>query len=392
MKKFKGVISFILAAALIFGCTSVFASAYSDEIITTWDDVYHYVGKMTPGENTVTSNTDYSGDYFSFNAENEGYYVFSYNGESEIYGVCHLYKNYSSHYEEIWGAVNADTANLIYLESGENLIGVWYNGESEKSEKIKVEYAGREMTDFNFDAGTEYPIILCCDVTDDGHEYMRICGFSFTFDSEKTIDFPGVTEYFEYYAPEGIKAGENEVKLIVEEKEFPKTLKAAHIRDYIEKVELADGGISEVVYYNGSVMGTGSLEFRITYTDGTVITAGEYDEISLRNGSPDKYTLYCDYYNGKGLVQIGTNDMLEFTYESREASFSENLSVFFSDIKYEFNYISRIPAKAEELLEQDSAADTLREFGEFVSFVNNNFFYAIGDIFENLVLLFATIS
>lgn len=395
MKKIKGIISFILTAALIFGCTSVFASAdYADKIMTVWGDEYFYSGNLTEGENDTTVKSDGAADYFVFDAETEGYYVVSFNEAGPVYSLCELEKAYSSSYEENWGVIGDGNKEVFYFDSGENYIGAWSDKSEGKSVKIDIEYAGKEITDITFAAGTDYPLIYGSDIVDEEYyiSLIYIHGFALTFDSENTVDFSDAGEYFDYYTENSIEFGENEIEIEVEGKRFSKTVNVADINDYIEKIEIAGGEVTESVYYDGCSEGVGSFEFKLTYTDGTVVTVENYDEIGLGNGAPYKYQLFCDLYEGEGVVFIGTNELLYFTYDSKEVTFAENLRHFFSNIGYEFGYISRIPKMAEELLGHDSAADTLRAFGEFVSFVNNNFFYAIGDIFEHLVMLFETVS
>ena len=220
----------------------------------------------------------------------------------------------------------------------------------------------------------------------------RLTIFALNFDTGKTVELNGVREYFNCYSDEEIVIGENNVEIEVDSKKFAKTLTVAKATDFIEKVEVVSGDIYQKEYYDGGVEGTYDLTLKVTYTDGTSITARIGDEISLKNGNPNNYRVSCWPYEGTASVKIANHEFLEITYEKETASLAENLKLFASNIKNEFYYISRIPARAEEIFNQNSAADTLRAFGDFVSFVNNQFLYAIGDIYTNIVMLINSVS
>lgn len=392
MKKFKSVISVILAFVMLLGCTSVFASAaHPDKIETVWGYEYFYAGEVALGDSYVKSEEADKYYYYVFNAENDGYYSFDYDSSGNICWLYFFEESYSGYYNEVFDSIYGSGKQLIYLESGDNYIGFSLYEPSDEAEKLSIEYMGSEITDISFDAGTEYPLIMDYDIYS-GSNKISLEDFCLMFDIGKKAEFREAGEYFYCYCEEDVVIGENNFEIEVDGKLFKKTLTVAHITDYIEKVELVSGTIDEKIYYNGSIEGTDTVTLKITYTDGTSVVVNSGDEISLKNGNPYTYNVYVWSYGDTAEVVIAGYEFLEITCNSTEASFTENLGLFFSDIAYEFNYIKRIPERAEELLEQESAADTLREFGEFVSFVNNNFFYAIGDVFELLVMLFGTIS
>ncbi|MBQ8762485.1 MAG: hypothetical protein IJZ07_00080 [Clostridia bacterium] len=392
MKKFKTIISLLLAAVMLIGCTGISAfAAYPDKITTLWDEDFYLAGEISLGETSVSAEENYSYYYYVLNAENDGYYSVNYDYNGEIGWIYIFEEWYSNHYGQKQPVVSENCQQIIYLYAGENYVGVCFDEIKGISEKISIEYMGAEITDITFDAGTEYPLILESDIYN-GSSYIKLYDFALNFDTGKTVELNGVREYFNCYSDEEIVIGENNVEIEVDSKKFAKTLTVAKATDFIEKVEVVSGDIYQKEYYDGGVEGTYDLTLKVTYTDGTSITARIGDEISLKNGNPNNYRVSCWPYEGTASVKIANHEFLEITYEKETASLAENLKLFASNIKNEFYYISRIPARAEEIFNQNSAADTLRAFGDFVSFVNNQFLYAIGDIYTNIVMLINSVS
>ncbi len=393
MSKFRKLISALLASVMLFGCASVMASAaHPDKIPTYWDE-YFYKGELNLGETTVFCNEDSWYDYYVFNAPDDGYYTIEYDASSigGIYGVCLLEKESLNYYYENSG-VTADQGrlSLFYLYEGENYIGISFGKIMPNGDKVDIEYIGSEITDISFDIGTEYPMILGADIEYYGSAHVR--EYSLTFDGEKTVDFNKATnQWLDCYYDGELVPGENEIEIEFEGKMFSKTVTVAEITDYIEKVELIGGGVEETVYYDGSAMGNVNVDLKVTYTDGTSINANIYEDISLKNGNPNLYNIYLDTSNGQASVGIAGHEYLRFECEIKQASFGENLELLISNIAYQFNYVHSVSYYFEDMLNQDSAADTLRAFGEFVSFVNNQFMYAIGDIFEHITMFVKTL-
>ncbi len=395
MSKFRKLISALLAAVMLFGCASAMASAtYPDKLTTYWDAEYYYKGELTLGESTVFCDEDSFYNYYVFNASDEGYYTIGYNDDGGVYEIVTLEKSSiigGNYYDESYGVTgNQEGLSLFYLYEGVNYIGVCFGAIMPKGDKINIDYMGAEITDINFDAGTEYPLILREDMDEYGS--MRVRDYTLTFDTEKTLELVNATDrWFDYYCDKEITVGENEIEIEFGEKTFSRTVTVAEITDYIKKVELASGGIEEIVYYDGSLYGSSDITLKVTYTDGTSENVYAFEDVSLRNGNPYLYYIYLDTYDGHASVEIAEHEYLSFEYEIKQAGFGENFELFISNIGDEFRYITSIPYYAEDIFNQDSVADSLRAFGEFVSFVNNQFMYAIGDIFEHITMFVQTL-
>lgn len=162
------------------------------------------------------------------------------------------------------------------------------------------------------------------------------------------------------------------------------------VTDYIEKIEVVGGDLEYVVYYDEcSISVADNMLLRITYTDGTTQDVYPNEKIALGNDDSELYTVYLNIYYSEETygIRVAGYDFLKNKYEIRMATAEENFRHFLTEIKYEFSYIERIESYAQEVTEQDSVADTLRAIAKFVSFVNNEFLYAIGEITEETVLL-----
>lgn len=167
------------------------------------------------------------------------------------------------------------------------------------------------------------------------------------------------------------------------------------VTDYIEKIEVIGDDLEYVVYYDEcSSFADGNPMLKITYTDGTTQEVSPGDEIKLGNDNSESYIVYLNIYYFKGTynISVAGYDFPENKYKIRTATEDENYRHFLSEAKHEFGYIEQIEFYALELANQDSVADTLRAIAKFVSFVNNEFLYAIEEIAEDAVLLIKSVT
>ena len=402
-KAFKSIVSVLLALVFTFSCATVIFAAENESIRTSYGREFGYAGKLELGKTSIRVNNDEL-LYYTFNAENDGYYVITYPDaikENEV-AVAWSLEKINGIYEEVDGCYTDLNSGLFRFEAGTNNIGIIFAVEyEEENAEIEIEYLGSEITDISFPVGTEYPLINNIDIMHNYSEYyaLNLKTFSLVFDSGKTKEY--VYSYYIYLdctVDGSLKKGENTVIIDFNGKQFAKTLTVADAADYVEKIELIGDGMKVVKYYNNNYDEDASSQFKITYKDGSSVTAKIDDEIDLKTGNPETYTLVCRYSEyGEleeeelyGTIRLAGRDYAEFEVEICEASVSENLKLFYEEISDEFYYVSNIGYEASKIFEHDSAADTLREIGRFVTYVNNNFFYAIGDIFEQLTMLIAS--
>lgn len=402
-KTLRSIVSVFLILILVFGSATAALATEKGSIETSYGREFRYAGKLELGKTSIKVNNDEL-LYYSFTAENDGYYIITYPEaieDNQVAGVWSLEKMYGE-YAEVDGCFADLNSSLFFFESGIKNVGIIFALEYEaQNAEIEIEYLGSEITDISFPDGTDYPLINNIDIMHNYSEYyaLNIKTFSLVFDSGKTKEYASSYYNYLYCTVEGsLKKGENTVVIDVEDKKFTKTITVAEATDYVEKIELVSDSMKVVRYYNNRYDEDTTAQFKITYKDGSTVTAKIDDEIDLKTGNPDTYTLVCRYSEyGEledaelyGAVRLAGHDYLELEVETCDAAASENIKLFFEEIGDEFYYVSNIGYEASKIFEQDSAADTLREIGSFVTYVNNNFFYAIGAIFEQLTMLMAS--
>ncbi len=398
MKKvLKSVFAAVLAFVLALGRAAA-GFAVENDTIELWHGIsFGYAGELSLGSTIVEVNND-EYVYYNFDAENEGYYVVTYPQSIDGNDVVKswLIEKNGAMYSEYEGLVYDLNSSVYYFESGVNIIGLVFAAEYEaENAEIEIEYLGSEIIDLAFPNGAEYPLINQSDLIKiDSEEYLlNIKSITLVFDSGKTKECS--PDYVYCVFKNVLKKGENKAVVKFEGIIFNKTLIVAEANDYVEKIELVDGAMKVLTYYNGDYEEDTDAQFRITYKDGTQTTAKIYDEIDLKTGNPEKYTLvmrYSDYGSLEdeelyGTVRLAGFDFAELEVELVKASASENIKYFFEEISDEFDYVSKIGDYAAGVFAQDSVADSLREFGVFVTYVNNNFIYAVGDILEQISML-----
>lgn len=401
-KKMNSFIALLLTIVMVLCPVSVIA-AENESIRTSYGREFGYAGNLKLGETSIKVNNDEL-LYYTFNAENDGYYVITYPEaieENEV-AVAWSLEKINGMYEEVDGCYTDLNSGLFRFKAGTNNIGIIFAVEyEEENAEIEIEYLGSEITDISFPGGTDYPLINNIDIMHNYSEYyaLNLKTFSLVFDSGKTKEFDYTYyNYLDCTVDGSLKKGENTVIIDFNGKQFTKTLTVADAADYVEKIELIGDGMRVVKYYNNRYDEDTTSQFKITYKDGATVTAKIDDEIDLKTGNPETYTLVCRYSEyGEleepelyGTIRLAGHDYAEFEVEICEASVSENLKLFYEEISDEFHYVSNIGNEASKIFEQDSAADTIREIGSFVTYVNNNFIYAISDIFEQFAMLIAS--
>lgn len=399
-KAISSIISVFLILTLVFGSAITVFAAEKESIVTSYGREFGYAGKLELGKTNIKVNNDEL-LYYSFTAESDGYYVITYPKaiEGNQVAVVWSLEKVNGEYEEVDGCFTEPNFSLFRFESGVKNIGIIFAIEYEaQNAEIEIQYLGSELTDISFPDGTDYPLINNIDIMHNYSEYyaLNIKKFSLVFNSGKSKEI--VSSYYNYLdcTVEGsLKKSENTVVINFDDKQFTKTLTVAEATDYVKKIELVGDNMKVVKYYDNRYDEDTTAQFKITYKDGSTVTAKIDEEIDLKTGNPNTYTLVCHYTEyGEledselfGAIRLAGHDYLELEVEICKASASENIKHFFEEIGDEFHYVSNIGNEASKIFEQGSAADTLRQIGSFVSYVNNNFIYAIGDIFEQFTML-----
>ena len=244
-KTIKTIISIILAALMAAGSLTAFADEADKSII--WNETeYTYAGELEEGSQKISTTNENTCFYFNFNAENAGYYLFSYDyldfygvsvPESVNDGVANGLKDRKSSSKKTTGT------DLYYLEKGVNVIGVRnpYDTKIEKA-SLKIEFLGDKVADISYDQAELTDLILNYDCMASENagvdELVFYPSIAVTFSSGKTInyDYYGVDAQFE----NGFEPGEHEITIDFFDYSEQATFSAYPITHFVKKAELAN--------------------------------------------------------------------------------------------------------------------------------------------------------
>ncbi len=391
-KTLKSILAAMLAIILAFGATTAAFAA---------ENLYVNGGELKIGENTVTVPEDDYFAYYTVNIENEGYYHLSYDGDKAVMWGTYGYLDEDGEYWDFEGVASESGSQLFYLESEENIIGLYFDRDAtEKTETVNFDYLGAEITDIKAASGTEYGVILDYDLWGYGgngnYEYWAY-DVDLYFGEDKALNFEEV--YVGFKADGKLEEGVNDIvyKFIGDSEEaceIPGTIEAYNITHYIEKIEVNNPeDITVIEYYDGycDIAYGDKASLTVTFADGKSQTlAMDEDSIDIRSGNPGLYYVYC-YVDEDGhfCVDIANHEYVNIAIEKKSATAAENFGALADDYSYEFRwYFYRVGAYFNDIKNQDSVADTLRAIGCFVSYMNNNFLYIISDLFEDIMLIF----
>lgn len=350
-KTLKTLIAVILAMIIATGSMSAFAAGETIVLdLQDWKDEYFYSSQLTEGENSINLSGDELYFYHEFEAEKDGYYIVETNPE-HIWWIAVAEKNSSGRYidEALTDYTNIsyeeeNEKNLFFLEKGSYIIFTDRNEEFDGKTTLGIEYAGAEITGFDFEGGVKYNLIPQVNIiyfyyeeNEDYNLFYFIPGNStLSFDSGKTYDTD--IEFLEYKSESEITEGENTITFEIAGKTFEKTVLVQGVEHNIKSVEVKnfDKYDTVKVYYDGCIktddIDFSDLEFIVEFSNGEkkTIAADEMQTtIELPNGNPVSVNLYYEYdmdENGNICFDIWVHDKeyAVLPVEVIEASTNEN--------------------------------------------------------------------
>lgn len=338
-KTLKSIMAAILAVMLAFGGLTAFAADESDTAPNTieWDyygdTIYpEYAGELTEGENTVACDNDGSEYfYFTFNAENAGFYEISYS-YYDMDGYIFAPESYSdgkaqNEADGFWFESEDELdCTLYYFEKGEQIIGMYLFYAESENIKIAVNYYGESVE--SIEAGE---LLNSDDVyfySDDDASYVDIYSdVTITFSSGKTIERSDI--YCTSEAEELVK-GDNNVTTHICGKEFDFVINVAFVADFIADIEISniEDYLFMTEYYNtyDCVYPYGETA-TVTFTDGTKKNFVFGDEgITLPNGKevwPDAY-FSVENDDAKLIIYVADTDLKFYDAEIKDAPLGDN--------------------------------------------------------------------
>ncbi|MGN0546906.1 MAG: hypothetical protein ACI4I3_06195 [Acutalibacteraceae bacterium] len=362
-KRVKSFISLFLAFLMIVGISTVNAfSAY--EPIEREDTYYEYAGEFGLGRQTVKEVewgdeiSNYS-VYYSFIAEHDGYYSFTYNKmhNSTWYGIFSE-QNYDAELSYTYSpdSTEQNLSKIFYLEAGEYFFfaDVYW---SIVDVNIFAEYLGEKVSEIKF----KHDLLMDCDCfyysySDSETNILIDATATIIFDSGKTFDFGNKEICDGYHQSDSLKAviasepieGENRITVFFLNQQIETTVTIHTLSYYVNDVDVSNIDYyleNAVEYYN---------YFDIEYPYGETVTVtfnnGTSDDfvfstyannnfVTFPNGQKYSVNFWCfdtyDFadFNGYMQVDICYNTIKEFKINSPKASFSENIRVLNEDNK-----------------------------------------------------------
>ncbi len=347
----KKLLSIILAA-LILTCP---LCSFATEAVQTldWyfcDDpdycepwVYNYKGEVTLGENTLVYTEDDYCDYYTFNAENSGYYYVECNDEEiEWFAFPEEIQNGKAYFEaEGWFVSGSDIEKkAVYkLDAGETVLGIDYSWYAEITDyySFKIEYLGNTITDIIVDEGALDNLIIDIDVYDHDYSYI-FSDVEVVFSEEKSVVFPDEAVEIWQIGYDWSK-GENEAVISYMEFEKNVIVTACELTNVITDVEfvnLDEYKNVQTSYNDPWYEHIYGAELVFTLADGTKIEADSNEtEIIELNGR--EYYFYVTYeYNSSDDVDImiAVEGIALKTYKCNvtKTTLAENTKYLFNDI------------------------------------------------------------
>lgn len=353
-RRVKSFISLFLSFMMIVGISTVNAfSAY--ETIEREDTNYEYAGEFSLGRQTV-KEVEWGDEisnyyvYYSFIAEHDGYYSFTYNEmhNSTWYCVCGKQNYDEMPYTYSLDSSEQNLSKIYYLEEGEYFFFVdlyW----SMVDVNITAEYFGEKVSEIKF----KHDLLLDCDCFyypyPDSKSNMKIdANATIIFDSGKTIDFGNNEICDGYNQSDSLDAvissepveGENTITIFFLNQQIETTATVHTLSYYIKDVEVSNIDYyleNAVEYYNYYDIEypygeTVTVTFKNGTSDSFVFsTYSSNNFVTFPNGQKYAVDFWCfdSYYlgdfNGYLRVDIFYNTIKEFKLNGQKASVSENI-------------------------------------------------------------------
>lgn len=399
-KSLRKILAAVLITVMAFSSFTAFA-AEDKESITLWSDiVLPYAGELKEGESQFDLSEGNGNAYISFTAEKDGYYAFT--GETEGYYYTNWLRplaeeeegKYDYGVSRIFHSVDEwEITTVYYFEAGDIIFGIFLEGADASTVDITSEYMGTEMTNIDFSAGIEYPMISEYDLEPTVYEapgysyYFYVRDLVVTFDSDKVIGNENGLNNILYCSSETeMTDGEYTVNVYFADKTFEKTIEVRPVTAYIEKIEAIDPEkFYGVEYYDGDRFYLGcNATYNVTFTSGETVQVGSETDFEVPGLNRELWISRNYNETSEGAVveiEVLDYEFAEYPCEIKPAEASENFSHMAEECS---SIISRFAWECEWLYnrmeEAESKADTLRAWGVWISHINNNLIYILGDL------------
>lgn len=407
----KTAVAMLLAIIIACGSMVAFAATPADIQcnLTDADETltYAYAGNLTvDGDSAVISakeNNKYV--YFTFEAEEEGYYKISSNSCSFDDGWFCVPERYEDgvYYGVTQGVSGNDfTDEYVYLEKGEHIVCInfyWLN-----EDVFKVEYVG-ELVGVKFDDEDVRKLVLGSNIWE---EYDKNGELYYFFSSSVEFEFSSgdkfVIDYADVkaYSAKELEHGENEVEIevygLVER--IATKINVVDVTKLISKIEMTNvEDYTTLKYYYNYNIDFPSVEnetLTVTYTDGTTEIIEDFDGyVYLKKyGIPVMSDCYYDDYSGYKFYVFAANEkFIEAECKIERASDKENLDRYnelnYYDIENRFLWMG---IYFKEIFTAGSASEAIESIRCFLWESTNGWLYTFAAIMRNTARLIGYVN
>lgn len=419
-KTMKSIIAATLALVMLLCSVPAFAAEPAETVKWYWWEdnyhEYHYEGELKEGTVEFDKDTP-EFIYYTFEAQEEGYYLMSLENEwlgaimpEEIKNGCFYGEIYSD--EHIGKIAGTDSfATLWHVEKGEYIIGFFVGGGTGSPSTIaecggfSIEYCGKEVTDLSFEESSLENLILDCDLRFDEYSgkenayYMfDIDGVEITFDAGKVVavDDNG----YSLISKNTIKEGTNDFTVTFLGYEEDISVTAYDLAHFVKSAELSNPEkYTDIkMFYNGDYQYNDDFSgetVMITLADDSKITC-ELDEfgyakITLDNGREYFIDVYysfnwteCDLYIS---FDYYGDTLGKYECNVEQASVKENSEALKNNIEHGTYWeISRIKYAICDIFESASALELMDSINDFISIFIGNATAILGYVSSELVM------
>ena len=363
----RRIIAMAIALVMVFGSVPAFATEIGDTVL--WDegyadsrfyDEYRYGGKLTEGENHLTSFLIEEGSYYyyyEFDAEKSGYYLISNEARYGEFGDDGIL--YNACFPMEWGVeTNGGYYDIVYLEKGTAIIGVSFTDYEFVYENadIEIRYLDDEITDIIFDETIVENLIINENITFHGNSFeISDTDYTVVFSNGEKIEADCETLVFTMKSEPVNGVNTVYATFAGYEKAIESTM--YYVDYFVESVELSnvDYYLDAYEFYNGrySFIDYNGEEITVNYTDGTSETFvyGHYEDKGQKR--------YITLMGKECFVGIWHSEL--------------NLSLEVNIADQSFGEYECKPVKANKYSNDSYFSDNINE--EFERFINNMDYY-----------------
>lgn len=379
MKKFLSV---ILAALILVCPLSGFATDAAETL--EWyfcDDLdycepwyYEYKGEIALGETEIKFTEDDYCDYYTFNAENAGYYYVECNNYEILwFGFPEGITDGKAIREaENYYASESDIEKKIIfkLNAGETVLGIDFGYEADPEDicKIEIEYLGDTVTDIVFEEGVLDNLVLDVDLFDTDASYVQT-DVDVAFSGGKTITFPDCWVQIDADNYDWVK-GENNATAVFMDFKKDVVVTACEMTDLITDVEFVNlDEYENITTFYDDLYATDiyGAELVFTLANGEKINFNTYDEEYIEINGQNYYTYASYFYNDSEdvdiVISVGGIEIGRYECNVTKTSYIDGSGKLFADIGENLKdsfYYSRVAfSEILRIYDESDIEDTL---------------------------------